>query len=73
MPGFIVETYRPAYPERGVRVRVHRQDDWPDCASPSMTTAWHVDYCKRSEAIALALEAAAGLRVVGQRLHPKSV
>lgn len=69
--GFVVETYRPAYPERGLRVRVHRERDWPDCASPTMTTAWFVDCCTRSAAIALALEVAAGLPVVGQRLHPK--
>jgi hypothetical protein len=63
MPTYYVETYRPAYPERGVHVRAIRGRDFAeDCLSPTMTTVHAVhNVTTKEEAIACVIEHAAGL------------
>lgn len=66
---YIVATYRPAYPDRGVKVGVYRPAEWPDCAPPTVTAAWHVDNVRtKAEAVAVALESGVGLPVTARRI-----
>lgn len=62
---FYVETYRPAYPEHGIHVRVHTSRDYgTDHLSPGMTSVWHVSHVRtKEEAIAAVIERAAGKNV----------
>jgi hypothetical protein len=62
---FYVETYRPAYPDGGIHVRVHTGRDYgTDYLSPGMTSVWHVRHVRTKEAaIAAVIERAAGKNV----------
>lgn len=59
---YYVEVYRPCYPERGVKVRIHKESDfYQDMLHPTMTACFHVvNVDSESEAIAAVLEYAAG-------------
>ena len=67
---FFVETYRPAYPQKGIKVRAHSGRDYgTDVLSPSMTSVWHVTHVETKEAaIAAVIERAAGLNVTVSRV-----
>ena len=71
MATFYVETYRPAYPARGVKVRVHREKDYSiDCLSPGMTSVFRVEMVNTKEdAIACVAEHAAGHGVCVRCVH----
>lgn len=63
MAAYIVEVYRPAYPDkRGVSFEVTRETHWNvDSCSPCMTALFRVDCCKnKNQAVALCLEKLAG-------------
>lgn len=65
MGKYVVLTYRPAYPERGVKFQVLPVEAWPDQAPPTVTAAWHVEGVRtKQEAIAVALEKGAGVQAV---------
>lgn len=72
MKKYVVATYRPAHPDRGVHVGVYRDYDFPDGAPPTVTAAWLVENARnRKEAIAIVLEAGAGFPVTAYRIIPK--
>lgn len=62
---YYVETYRPPYPERGIKVRVHAARDYSvDTLSPDMTSVWHVTHvATKQDAVAAVIERAAGRNV----------
>jgi hypothetical protein len=57
-----IETYRPPFPEKGVRFRVHKEKGFSrDVLSPNMTAVVEVDnVTTKDEAIAVAIERLAG-------------
>ena len=65
MATYYVETYRPAYPGRGIVTRVHAARDFStDTLNPCMTAVFQVDkVSSKPEAIAAVIERAAGKRV----------
>jgi hypothetical protein len=71
---YFVETFRPAYPEKGVRVRVHADRDYAtDVLHPGMTSVIEVSHvATKDEAIAVALEHAAGIGVAAHRIFPRA-
>lgn len=73
MASYYVETYRPAYPQRGVRVKVHKARNFGvDQLSPDMTTVYLVEYVTtKEEAIACVLERAAGHNTCVRLVHGK--
>ena len=73
MASYYVETYRPAYPQRGVRVRVHKARDFGvDLLQPGMTTVYLVEcVTTKEEAIACVLERAAGHNTCVRLVHGK--
>lgn len=62
MATYYVEVYRPAYPNRGVKIAVHKEKDYsPDVLNPTCRAVFRVRYVRnRQEAIAVALEKLAG-------------
>jgi hypothetical protein len=66
---YVVETYRPPYPERGVRFRAHRRNRFSiDDLSPNMTAAFVVENVTNGEqAVACCIEKLAGK---GTMVHP---
>ena len=62
---YLVETFRPAYPERGVRWKVHKFDKGytPDQLHPCLTSLTEVEANGMGDAVAIALERGAGLNV----------
>lgn len=73
MKNYVVTTYRPPYPEKGVKILVLKAEDYPDTAPPSLTSAWHVEnVTNKDEAIAVALEYAAGKPVTASLMIPSS-
>ena len=67
---YYVETYRPPFPERGVRYRVHSQRAYSrDTLSPDMTAVFEVDNARtKAQAVALVIEKAAGHDVTVRRI-----
>lgn len=70
MSAYYVETYRPAFPGRGVAVRVLSEREYSiDTLSPGMTSVWHVDHVRtKQEALAVTIERAAGKSVTVSRV-----
>lgn len=62
---YVVEVYRPPFPEKGVKYRVHNGSTFTvDRLSPNCSAAFRAQLCSnRDEAIALVMEYAAGKRV----------
>ena len=61
---YYVETFRPAYPQKKARVRVHSEREYQrDALSPSLTALFEVSATSKSEALALVTEHAAGFCV----------
>lgn len=62
MTTYYVATYRPPYPEKGVKVTVYKEKDYSvDVLPPGMTSVWRVQHVKnRESAIACVIERAAG-------------
>ncbi len=62
MSGLYVEIYRPCYPEKGVKVRTHKEKDWSrDVLSPDMTAVFFVGgVTNKTEALAVIAEKLAG-------------
>jgi len=70
MKTYYVETYRPPYPGRGLKICVHAERDYSrDVLSPGMTSVWAVQACRtKEEAIAAVVERAAGKRTAVSRV-----
>lgn len=70
MATYYVETYRPAYPARGVKVRVHSAREYgTDVLNPGMTAVFEVSkISSKPEALALVAEYAAGKPVCVSRV-----
>lgn len=62
MATFYVETSRPPYPARGIKIAVHKAKDFSrDVLSPCMTAVFQVDNVQtKQDAIASIIERAAG-------------
>lgn len=62
MATYYVEVYRPAYPQIGVKIAVHRREQFSlDALNPGMRACFRVENAtSKQEAIAIALERAAG-------------
>lgn len=70
---FFVYTYRPPYPENGLRVEALKEKDYCiDLLPATVTSVWRVDaVTKKQEAIAAVVEFAAGKKVCVQQIIPK--
>ena len=67
---YFVVTYRPPYPENGLKVIAYKEKDFAvDILPATVTSLWRVEcVTKKEEAIAAVIEHAAGKKVCVTRL-----